>query len=207
MAVAPSVSIRSRNRFDPGVYDNSSRRSKRAKGDDSAPQAEVAEAKTDPKSDPQRTGSSPSDAPAEQARACRRSASPPAPAVTPTEPSTTTAAVAPADTAVPVAAARRLPLRSAGRRAGAQASARPTVRDPPSPAPAAQAQFAAWRLDTEEKEASPDRAMRRQPLRLSVDKSRTRNASSADQHEDGKDQWSGGCSDPNSGTPTTPPSP
>src|SRR5712672_14919 len=84
----------------PGVYDNSGRRSKRAKSDDGdrARKPKSQEAKTDPQAAP---APAPSDTPAEQADV-PAAAPPPAavPAVTPTEPSTTTAAVAPADTAV-----------------------------------------------------------------------------------------------------------
>ena len=143
----------------PGVYDNSGRRSKRAKGDDSARKPKSQEAKTDSKSDPQAAPApAPSEAPAEQAAAPAAALPPPpAPAVTPTEPSTTTAAVAPADTAVtpppPPAPPVQQDAAPAPKPAPAPAVAAIPPSPPPAPAPVAEANnspLGVWM--TEEKE-------------------------------------------------------
>jgi len=78
----------------PGVYDNSGRRSKRARGDQDGDKSRKQQTPQDAKADPQTP--SPAPAPAEQA------APPPAAAIPPPlpEPATTTANNAPADTAV-----------------------------------------------------------------------------------------------------------
>ena len=77
----------------PGVYDNTGRRSKRARGDQDSDKSRKQQTPQDAKADPQTP--SPAPAPAEQA------APPPAAAIPPPlpEPATTTANNAPADTA------------------------------------------------------------------------------------------------------------
>jgi uncharacterized protein (DUF2147 family) len=78
----------------PGVYDNTGRRSKRARGDQDSDKSRKQQTPQDAKADPQTP--SPAPAPVEQA------APPPAAAIPPPlpEPATTTANNAPADTAV-----------------------------------------------------------------------------------------------------------
>ena len=125
----------------PGVYDNSGRRSKRAKSDDGdrARKPKSQEAKTDPQAAPA-PAPAPSDTPAEQAAAPAAASPPaPAPAVIPTEPSTTTAAVAPADTAVTPPPAPPPPVQQDAAPAPIPAPAPAVAAIPPSPSPAAPA--------------------------------------------------------------------
>jgi len=133
----------------PGVYDNSGRRSKRSRNEDSdrprkqAPQ----QAKTDPQAPPAEAAVPPP-APAEQtapAPAPAPAVAAPVPVPPASEPATTTATVAPADTDT-------------------------AVVPPPSPPAAgcsASREFAARRLvDGREGRQGPDRTMRCQSLRI-----------------------------------------
>jgi uncharacterized protein (DUF2147 family) len=80
----------------PGVYDNTGRRSKRARGDQDSDKSRKQQTPQDAKADPQTP--SPAPAPAEQAAPPPAAAIPPPPPLP--EPATTTANNAPADTAV-----------------------------------------------------------------------------------------------------------
>ena len=194
----------------PGVYDNSGRRSKRAKGDDSARKPKSQDAKTDPQASPA-PAPAPSDAPAEQAAAPAAAPLPPtAPAVTPTESSTTTAAVAPADTAVTPPPAATVPAPPVP---PMQQDAAPTPKPvpapavaaiPPSaPAPAAEANnspLGVWM--TEEKEGKVRIEQCGANLcGYSVDKKSNQNGEQVlINMKPGKDKWSGRILDPNSGS-------
>ena len=194
----------------PGVYDNSGRRSKRAKGDDSARKPKSQDAKTDPQASPA-PAPAPSDAPAEQAAAPAAAPPPPAPAVTPTEPSTTTAAVAPADAAVtppPAAPAPPAPpvqqdAAPAPKPAPAPAVAAIPPSPPPAPAPVAEANnspLGVWM--TEEKEGKVRIEQCGANLcGYSVDKKSNQNGEQVlINMKPGKDKWSGRILDPNSGS-------
>ena len=123
----------------PGVYDNSGKRSKRAKSNDqdtshgkSAPQ----DAKADPQAAPPPAASAPAPAPADTAAAPppEPPVAPPAAASTTTQPPTTTANNAPADTAVlppPPAPPPPAPLPPAPQ----QDAVRQPAPPPPPPAP------------------------------------------------------------------------
>jgi uncharacterized protein (DUF2147 family) len=198
----------------PGVYDNTGRRSKRAKGDDSARKPKSQEAKTDPQAAPA-PAPAPSDAPAEQAAVPAAAPPPaPAPAVTTTEPSTTTAAVAPADTAVtppPVVAAPApppLPVQQDAAPAPQPAPAAPAVAaippsPPAAPVPAVQAAnspLGVWM--TEEKEGKVRIEQCGANLcGYAVDKKSNQNGEQVlINMKPGKDKWSGRILDPNSGS-------
>ena len=157
----------------PGVYDNTGRPSKRSKTEDNDRSSKQTpqQAKTDPKTDPQTApAAAPAPAPAEQAAAPATPAPPPAPAAT-AQPSATTAAVAPADTATAppapqaspdIAPPPAKPAPAPTRRRGASGTSAGTC-----PCHRSGRQFAAWRLaDRGEGRQGPDRAMRRQSVRL-----------------------------------------
>ena len=192
----------------PGVYDNSGRRSKRAKGDDSTRKPKSQEAKTDPKTDPQAApaaAATPSDAPAEQAAApAVAPPPPPAPPITATEPSTATAAVAPADTAVtPPPAVAAPPAQQDVAPAPKPAPAPAVAAIPPSPAPVAGADnspLGVWM--TEEKEGKVRIEQCGANLcGYSVDKKSNQNGEQVlINMKPGKDKWSGRILDPNSGS-------
>ena len=200
----------------PGVYDNTGRRSKRAKGEDSdrARKPKSQDAKTDPQAVPAPAPAPSADAPAEQAAVPPAAPPPPtAPAVTPTEPSTTTAAVAPADTAVtpPPAAAVPAPpappvqqdAAPAPKPAPAPAVAAIPPSPPPAPAPVAEASnspLGVWM--TEEKEGKVRIEQCGANLcGYSVDKKSNQNGEQVlINMKPGKDKWSGRILDPNSGS-------
>jgi uncharacterized protein (DUF2147 family) len=192
----------------PGVYDNTGRRSKRAKSDDGdrARKPKSQEAKTDPQAAPA-PAPAPSDTPAEQA-AAPAAASPPAPAVIPTEPSTTTAAVAPADTAVTPPPAPPPPVQQDAAPAPMPAPAPAVAAIPPSPPPAAPALAAqaansplgVWM--TEEKEGRVRIEQCGANLcGYAVDKKSNQNGEQVlINMKPSKDKWSGRILDPNSGS-------
>jgi uncharacterized protein (DUF2147 family) len=127
----------------PGVYDNTGRRSKRARGDQDSDKSRKQQTPQDAKADPQTSSPapqtpSPAPAPAEQA------APPPAAAIPPPlpEPATTTANNAPADTAVAPPPLPPLPAPAAPLQQDAAPPPRPAPAPavaavPPSPPPAA----------------------------------------------------------------------
>ena len=204
----------------PGVYDNTGKRSKRAKGEDSGTtrKSKSQEAKTDSKIDSKtdsKTDSqsapaaAPAPAPAEQAIAPAAPA-PAAPAAA-TEPSTTTAAVAPADTAVAPPAPP--PESSAPPQVNQEAAPippapTPTVAaappSPPTPPPSAVARanspVGVWL--TEEKEGKV--RIEQCGVNLcgySVDKKSNQNGEQVlINMKPGKDKWSGRILDPNTGS-------
>jgi uncharacterized protein (DUF2147 family) len=121
----------------PGVYDNTGRRSKRARGDQDSDKSRKQQTPQDAKADPQ-TPSPAAPAPAEQA------APPPTAAIPPPlpEPATTTANNAPADTAValpplPPLPAPAPPLQQDAAPLPSPAPAPALAAVPPSPPPAA----------------------------------------------------------------------
>ena len=118
----------------PGVYDNTGRRSKRARGDQDSDKSRKQQTPQDAKADPQ-TPSPAAPAPAEQA------APPPTAAIPPPlpEPATTTANNAPADTAVPLPPlpAPAPPLQQDAAPLPSPAPAPALAAVPPSPPPAA----------------------------------------------------------------------
>jgi uncharacterized protein (DUF2147 family) len=120
----------------PGVYDNTGRRAKRARGDQDSDKSRKQQTPQDAKADPQTP--SPAPAPAEQA------APPPAAAIPPPlpEPATTTANNAPADTAVAPPPLPPLPAPAPPLQQDAAPPPRPgpapaVAAVPPSPPPAA----------------------------------------------------------------------
>jgi len=120
----------------PGVYDNTGRRAKRARGDQDSDKSRKQQTPQDAKADPQ--APSPAPAPAEQA------APPPAAAIPPPlpEPATTTANNAPADTAVAPPPLPPLPAPAPPLQQDAAPPPRPgpapaVAAVPPSPPPAA----------------------------------------------------------------------
>lgn len=199
----------------PGVYDNSGRRSKRAKSDegdrDRSRKSKSQEAKTDPQSAPT---AAPATAPAEQAAAPAADQAPAAaPAATTTEPSTTTAAVAPTDSAAappPAVAPPTPPAPPAQQDAApapkpAPAPAVAAIPPSPPPAPVAAVQAANSPLGvwlTEEKEGKVRIEQCGANLcGYSVDKKSNQNGEQVlINMKPGKDKWSGRILDPNSGS-------
>jgi len=200
----------------PGVYDNTGKRSKRAKGENSGTnsKSKSQEAKTDSKTNSKTDSQSapaaaPSQAPAEQATALAGPA-PAAPAAA-TEPSTTTAAVAPADTAVAPPAPP--PESSAPPQVNQEAAPIPPAPTPtvaaappslPSPPPSAVARanspVGVWL--TEEKEGKVRIEQCGANLcGYSVDKKSNQNGEQVlINMKPGKDKWSGRILDPNTGS-------
>ncbi|WP_213289660.1 DUF2147 domain-containing protein [Bradyrhizobium sp. sGM-13] len=205
----------------PGVYDNTGKKTKRARGEEGdldrptrkAPQ----QAKTSPQAAPETAPAPAVSAPAEQAAApatapAPAAPAPAAPATATAAPSSSTAAVAPADAAAPAAAAPAAPP--------VQQNAAPVV--PPAPAPVAapappppqQKQAAAPAASeapansplgvwlTEEKEGK----VRIEPCGpnlcgYSVDKKSNQNGEQVlINMKPGKDKWSGRIFDPNTGS-------
>jgi uncharacterized protein (DUF2147 family) len=122
----------------PGVYDNTGRRSKRARGDQDSDKSRKQQTPQDAKADPQTP--SPAPAPAEQAAPPPAAAIPPPPPLP--EPATTTANNAPADTAVappplPPLPAPAPPLQQDAAPLPSPAPAPAVAAVPPSPSPAA----------------------------------------------------------------------
>jgi uncharacterized protein (DUF2147 family) len=188
----------------PGVYDNTGRPSKRSKNEDSDHQRKQTpqRAKSDPQPAPAMTAPAP--APAEQTTAAPAAPAPaPAPVATMTEPSTTTAAVAPANSAItppPVVAAPALQ------------DAAPTAKPAPAPAVAAVAPAASAAAQaansplgvwlTEEKEGKVRIEQCGSNLcGYAVDKKSNQNGEQVlINMKPGTDKWSGRILDPNTGS-------
>jgi uncharacterized protein (DUF2147 family) len=186
----------------PGVYDNTGKKAKRSRSEDGertrkqAPQ----QAKTDPQSAPD-TATPAAPAPAEQAAA--PVAPPPAPPAPPAastvEPSTTTAAVAPADTAAPAPAAPPAPAAVA-----APAPPPPQQKQAAAPAastlPASNSPLGVWL--TEEREGKVRIEQCGTNLcGYSVDKKSNQNGEQVlINMKPNKDKWSGRILDPNTGS-------
>ena len=194
----------------PGVYDNTGKRSKRAKGEDSGTtrKQKSQQAKTDSQSSPT-TAPPPAPAPTEQAAA---PAAPAAPAPT-TEPSTTTAAVAPADSAAapppppsapspPVYQQDTTPTPPAPAPTVAAAPPSPPAAQSPPPSAIAQANSPLGVWLTEEKEGKVRIEQCGANLcGYSVDKKSNQNGEQVlINMKPGKDKWSGRILDPNTGS-------
>jgi uncharacterized protein DUF2147 len=200
----------------PGVYDNTGKKTKRARGEEGdldrptrkAPQ----QAKTTPQAAPETAPAPAVPAPAEQAAAPATAPAPvaPAPAAVPATPSSTTAAVAPADAAAP-AAAPPAPVQQNAAPATPPAPAPVAAPAPPPPqqkqaaAPAASppstnSPLGIWL--TEEKEGKV-RIEQCGPnlCGYSVDKKSNQNGEQVlINMKPGKDKWSGRIFDPNTGS-------
>ncbi|MFB9267475.1 DUF2147 domain-containing protein [Bradyrhizobium erythrophlei] len=201
----------------PGVYDNTPRKTKRAKGDDADQKRKPAaaqQAKTDPQAAPANAApeAAPLPAPAEQAAV---PAAPPATAAAAPAVAPATAAVAPAETAAAPAPPPAPPAPPVQQEAAPPPAARPAPAPavaaiPPSPAPAtrpatAPAQMANSPLGvwlTEEKDGK---------IRIeqcganlcgyAVDKRSNQNGEQVlINMKPGKDKWSGRILDPNTGS-------
>ena len=192
----------------PGVYDNTGRPSKRSKTEDNDRSSKQTpqQAKTDPKTDPQTaSAAAPAPAPAEQAAAPATPAPPPAPAAT-AQPSATTAAVAPADTATAPPAPQASPDIAPPPAKPAPAPTVAAVPPAPAPAPApvtvqaANSPLGVWL--TEEKEGKV--RIEQCGVNLcgyAVDKKSNQNGEQVlINMKPGKDKWSGRILDPNSGS-------
>jgi len=195
----------------PGVYDNTGRGSKRSKNEDGDRETKrrqtPQQAKTDPQSAPE-AATSPAPAPVGQAAAPTAPA--PAPAATATtDPSTTTAAVVPADTAAaPPAATLAVPQiqpdpASVAKPAPAPAVAAVPPAPPPEPKPSVQAAnspLGIWL--TEEKEGKVRIEQCGANLcGYAVDKKSNANGEQVlINMKPGKDKWSGRIFDPNTGS-------
>ena len=196
----------------PGVYDNTGRPSKRSKTEDNdrsskqTPQQAKTDTKTDPKTDPQTApAAAPAPAPAEQAAAPATPAPSPAPAAT-AQPSATTAAVAPADTATAPPAPQAQPDIAPPPAKPAPAPTVAAVPPAPAPAPApvtvqaANSPLGVWL--TEEKEGQV--RIEQCGVNLcgyAVDKKSNQNGEQVlINMKPGKDKWSGRILDPNSGS-------
>jgi Uncharacterized protein conserved in bacteria (DUF2147) len=198
----------------PGVYDNTGKRSKRTKAEDSGTtrKSKSQEAKTDSKTDSQ---SAPAIAPAPAPVPTEQAAAPAAPAVTaPTapaataEPSTTTAAVSPDDTAVAPAAPSAPPQANQLDAAPTPPAPAPTVAAAPplptSPPPSAvvQANSPGGVWLTEEREGKV--RIEQCGVNLcgySVDKKSNQNGEQVlINMKPGKDKWSGRILDPTTGS-------
>ena len=193
----------------PGVYDNTGKHSKRAKGEDSATirKPKSQEAKTDPQDHCRcRRLLRPS---RQQRRRLQRPAVPAAPAAT-TEPSTTTAAIAPADTAVapPAPPPPNAPPQVNQQDAAPPPAPAPTIAaappSSPSPPPSAVVQanspVGVWL--TEEKEGKVRIEQCGANLcGYSVDKRSNQNGEQVlINMKPGKDKWSGRILDPSTGS-------
>ncbi|MEH2542434.1 MULTISPECIES: DUF2147 domain-containing protein [unclassified Bradyrhizobium] len=205
----------------PGVYDNTGKKTKRARGEEGdldrptrkAPQ----QAKTSPQAAPEAAPAPAAPAPAEQAAApatapAPAAPAPAAPAAATAAPSSTTAAVAPADAAAPAAAAPAAP--PVAQNAAPAVPPAPAPVAAPAPPPPQQKQAAApadsaapansplgvWL--TEEKEGK----VRIEPCGpnlcgYSVDKKSNQNGEQVlINMKPGKDKWSGRIFDPNTGS-------
>jgi uncharacterized protein (DUF2147 family) len=200
----------------PGVYDNTGKKARRPRGEEGdldrpgrkAPQ----QAKSAPQAAPEPAPPA-APAPAEQAAAPAAAPVPAAPATTSSgEPSTATAAVAPADTAAPAPAAPAPPVQQNAVPAAPPAPAPVAAPAPPPPqqkqaaAPAASAPsstnspLGVWL--TEEKEGKVRiEACGPNLCGYSVDKKSNQNGEQVlINMKPGKDKWSGRIFDPNSGS-------
>jgi Uncharacterized protein conserved in bacteria (DUF2147) len=183
----------------PGVYDNTGKGSKRAKGEDSATtrKPKSQEAKTDPQ-----TTAAPAPAPAEQTAApTAPAATTPAASAATTEPSTTTAAIAPADTAVGPPALPPPPNAPLRAPAPTIAAAPPSSPSPP-PSAVVQANSPVGVWLTEEKEGKVRIEQCGTNLcGYSVDKRSNQNGEQVlINMKPGKDKWIGRILDPNTGS-------
>ncbi|WOH47493.1 DUF2147 domain-containing protein [Bradyrhizobium sp. sBnM-33] len=202
----------------PGVYDNTGKKTKRARGEegdlDRPTRKTPQQAKTAPQAAPETAPAPAVPAPAEQAAAPATAPAPaaPAPAAVPATPSSTTAAVAPVDAAAPAAAPPAPPVQQNAAPATPPASAPVAAPAPPPPqqkqaaAPAASAPPSAnsplgiWL--TEEKEGKV-RIEQCGPnlCGYSVDKKSNQNGEQVlINMKPGKDKWSGRIFDPNTGS-------
>jgi uncharacterized protein (DUF2147 family) len=193
----------------PGVYDNTGKRSKRTKAEDSGTtrKSKSQEARTDSKTDSQ---SAPAIAPAPAPVPTEQAAAPAAPAVTaPTapaataEPSTTTAAVAPDDTAVAPAAPSAPPQANQQDAAPAPTvAAAPPLPTSPPPSAVVQANSPVGVWLTEEREGKV--RIEQCGVNLcgySVDKKSNQNGEQVlINMKPGKDKWSGRILDPTTGS-------
>jgi uncharacterized protein (DUF2147 family) len=190
----------------PGVYDNTGKKAKRARGEEGdldrparkAPQ----QAKSAPQAAPETTPPPVAPAPAEQAAAPSAAPAPagPAPAAPAAAPATpsATAAIAPADTPAPPAAPQAAPAPAP------VAAPAPTQQKqaaiPPASAPSANSPLGVWL--TEEKEGK----VRIEPCGpnicgYSVDKKSNQNGEQVlINMKPGKEKWSGRIFDPNTGS-------
>jgi uncharacterized protein (DUF2147 family) len=194
----------------PGVYDNSGRRSKRSRNDDgdrdrSRKQQAPQQAKTDPQAPPAEAAAPTERVPAPAAAA-------PAPVAPATEPATTTATVAPADTAVtpppqpPAASAptpqvQQEPVPAAKPVAApAVAAVTPAPTPPPAAPQAPNSPLGVWL--TEEREGKVRIEQCGANLcGYSVDKTSNQNGEQVlINMKPGKDTWSGRILDPNTGS-------
>jgi hypothetical protein len=197
----------------PGVYDNSGKKAKRSRGEEGdldrpgkkAPQ----QAKSAPQAAPEAAAPA-APAPAEQAAAPAAAPAPaaPAPAAPATtsrgEPSTATAAVAPADTAAPAPATPATQVQQNAAPPAPPAPPPPQQKQAAAPAastlPPANSPLGVWL--TEEKEGK----VRIEPCGpnicgYSVDKKSNQNGEQVlINMKPGKDKWSGRIFDPNSGS-------
>ncbi|MCK1638268.1 DUF2147 domain-containing protein [Bradyrhizobium sp. 157] len=201
----------------PGVYDNTGKKTKRARGEEGdldrptrkAPQ----QAKTAPQAAPETAPAPAVPAPAEQAAAPATAPAPvaPAPAAVPATPSSTTAAVTPADAAAPAAAPPAPPVQQNAAPATPPAPAPVAAPAPPPPqqkqaaAPAASPPSANSPLGiwlTEEKEGKVRIEQCGSNLcGYSVDKKSNQNGEQVlINMKPGKDKWSGRIFDPNTGS-------
>ncbi|MEH2546624.1 uncharacterized protein (DUF2147 family) [Bradyrhizobium sp. AZCC 2262] len=200
----------------PGVYDNTGKKARRPRGEegdlDRPGRKSPQQAKSAPQAAPEpATPAAP--APAEQAAAPAAAPVPSAPATTSRdEPSTATAAVAPADTAAPAPAAPAPPVQQNAAPAAPPAPAPVAAPAPPPPqqkqaaAPAASAPsptnspLGVWL--TEEKEGKVRiEACGPNLCGYSVDKKSNQNGEQVlINMKPGKDKWSGRIFDPNSGS-------
>jgi uncharacterized protein (DUF2147 family) len=185
----------------PGVYDNSGRRSKRARSEDGDRERPRKQKPQEAKSDPQAAPPATAPVPTDQATA------PTAPAPAASEPSTATAAVAPSDNAAPPPAAEIPPAPPPVQQEAAPAP-RPApppavaaVAPPPAPAvQAANSPLGVWL--TEEREGKVRIEQCGANLcGYAVDKKSNQNGEQVlINMKPGKDKWAGRILDPNTGS-------
>ncbi|MBR0693373.1 DUF2147 domain-containing protein [Bradyrhizobium lablabi] len=190
----------------PGVYDNTGRKPKRAKGDAAEPKRKPTpqQVKTDPQAAPASTAPS-APAPAEQAAVPAAPVPEPAPSVAPAapapEPATATAAVAPSDTAA-IAPPPAAPLAPAPTVAAAPSSPPPasSPRAAPNPVQAANSPLGVWL--TEEREGKVRIEQCGANLcGYAVDKKSNQNGEQVlINMKPAKDKWSGRILDPGTGS-------
>ncbi|WP_076859686.1 DUF2147 domain-containing protein [Bradyrhizobium mercantei] len=192
----------------PGVYDNTGRRTKRAKGEDAEQKRKAPkDAKTDAKTDSQ---AAPAAAAPPAPAAVDQAAVPPAPVVTPTEPANTNvAATPPSATAATAPPPPAPPAVQQNPALAAKPAAAPTVgaaspnsvpKPAASPVQAANSPLGVWL--TEEKEGKVRIEQCGANLcGYSVDKKSNANGEQVlINMKPGKDKWSGRIFDPNSGS-------
>ncbi|MFG3593193.1 DUF2147 domain-containing protein [Bradyrhizobium sp. RDI18] len=205
----------------PGVYDNTGKKTKRARGEegdlDRPTRKAPPQAKTSPQAAPETAPAPAAPAPAEQAAApatapAPAAPAPAAPAAATAAPSSTTAPVAPADAVAPAAAAPAAPPVQQNAAPAVPPAAPVAAPAPPPPqqkqaaapaaseAPPANSPLGVWL--TEEKEGK----VRIEPCGpnlcgYSVDKKSNQNGEQVlINMKPGKDKWSGRIFDPNTGS-------